>query len=1235
MFCKATIMENNKTSKLKQLLQKRILVLDGAMGTMIQRYKLEEEDFRGERFKNIVQKVKGNNDLLSITRADIISSIHRAYLDAGADIIETNTFNSNAISMQDYNMEHLVYELNFASAAIAKKLCDEYTIANPLKPRFVAGSIGPTNKTASLSPDVSSPAYRAVTFNQLADAYFEQIRGLLDGGADVLLIETIFDTLNAKAALMAVSKYQEEYQTDIPVMISGTITDASGRTLSGQTTEAFLASLSHLNLLSIGLNCALGAEQLRPFLEILSKHAPFAVSAHPNAGLPNQFGQYEETAPQMAAVIESFLKGNLVNIVGGCCGTTPEHIKLIARLAENYTPRKIPAPTGLTWLSGLEHLEIRPDSNFINIGERTNVSGSARFARLIREEKYEEALSVAKEQIENGAQIIDICMDDALIDASQAMTKFLNHVAAEPDICKVPLMIDSSKFEVIEAGLKCIQGKSIVNSISLKEGEQEFLRQARIIRRYGAAVVVMLFDEQGQADSLERKIEIAGRAYQLLTQQVKFPACDIIIDPNILAIGTGIKEHNNYALDYFGACRWIRENLPGVHISGGVSNLSFSFRGNNTIREAMHSSFLFHAVNAGMDMGIVNPGLLMVYDEIPADLLLLVEDVILNRRKDATARLLMYAEQSGNSENRKDIHTSKDTWREKPVRERLIHALVKGIDEFIDTDTEEMRTQLPRALDVIEGPLMEAMNHVGDLFGSGRMFLPQVVKSARVMKKAVAWLTPFIENEKSENGEIRGAGKVLLATVKGDVHDIGKNIVGVVLACNGFEIIDLGVMVPCDKILDTAIQEKADIIGLSGLITPSLDEMVHVAAEMQRRRMNTPLLIGGATTSSLHTAVKISPEYDGGVIHVKDASRAAGVCSLLSGNKKAEFVNETRTEYQNLAEDYKHRSALKKYLSPEQARQNPFIYNPEEARTSPPNKTGIHVYNNQSLAELSDYIDWTFFFYGWELKGRYPEILDDPIKGTEARKLFADAQLLLSHITQNQLLTASGVAGLYPANSIDEDVIVYQDEKRQSELMRFNFLRVQEIQEEPGKVNISLADYIAGVSTGIADYIGAFVVTVHGADELAEKYRQQKDDYNSIMTKMLADRLAEAFAELLHEKVRRELWGYETGEKLSLKDMLREKYKGIRPAAGYPACPEHSEKVKIFSLLNATTNTGAKLTDNYSMIPGASVSGWYFSHPGSRYFNLGKITGAQVADYANRKGISYLEAEKLLQHNLL
>lgn len=1210
------------------------MVLDGAMGTMIQRYNLTEEDYRGKRFADIEQKVKGNNDLLSLTQPEIILDIHKAYLEAGADIIETNTFNSTSISLHDYKMEDLVYELNLVSAQLARKSCDIFNKLTPDKPRFVAGSIGPTNRTASMSPDVNNPAFRAVTFDQLKEAYLEQISGLMEGGSDLLLVETVFDTLNAKAALFAISEYQKKMNLVIPVMVSGTITDASGRTLSGQTTEAFLASCQHVDLLSIGLNCALGADLLKPYIEILSKNAPFAVSAHPNAGLPNQLGQYDQSASEMADIIEDFLKDGIINIAGGCCGTSPDHIRKIAEVAARYSPRKIPLPSEYTWLSGLEHLVIRPESNFVNIGERTNVSGSIKFARLIREEKYEEALSVARDQVESGAQVIDICMDDAMLDAKTCMTTFLNQIASEPDISKLPIMIDSSKWEVIEAGLKCVQGKSIVNSISLKEGVDEFIRQASLVKAYGAAVVVMLFDETGQADTYQRKIEIAERAYKILTQTVNFPPQDIIFDPNILAIATGIAEHNNYAVDYINACKWIKENLPLVHISGGVSNLSFSFRGNNVIREAIHSVFLYHAIKAGMDMGIVNPGMLQVYDDIPADLLKLSEDAILNRRKDATERLLMYAEQVKDQKNNFKEEKEKDAWRNLEVAERLKYSLVRGKDEYIDQDVEEMRLQMKAALDVIEGPLMDGMNEVGDLFGAGKMFLPQVVKSARVMKKAVAWLAPFIENEKSAMGEVKSAGKILLATVKGDVHDIGKNIVGVVLACNGYEILDLGVMVPCEKILQVATEENVDIIGLSGLITPSLDEMVHVATEMKKQNFTKPLILGGATTSALHAAVKIAPCYDNGIVHVKDASQAAKVCRDLIADAKDQYISQTYSKYRDIAAEHMLRSEKKKYIPLVKARKNKFTTTWSDQNIHTPNHLGLKVFNDYPLAEIANYIDWTFFFYAWEIKGKFPEVLDDPLKGIEARKLYDDALNLMHNIMEEKFFRAHGVAGIYPANSSGEDVILFDLKEKDKELTRFSFLRNQEVKESSEINNLSLSDFIAPLDSGIDDYLGAFVVTIHGADQLADYYKDKKDDYNSIMSKILADRFAEAFAELLHEKVRKSLWGYAKDENLSIKELIKESYKGIRPAAGYPACPEHSEKIKIFSLLQAQHYTECKLTENYSMWPGASVAGWYFANPSAKYFNLGKITQDQVEDYANRKGITLAEAGKLLGPNI-
>lgn len=1224
----------NTIHTLRELLANRILILDGAMGTMIQQHKLQEEDYRGQRFANIQQKVKGNNDLLSLTQPHIISRIHEEYLNAGADIIETNTFNATSISMADYHMEDLEYEINLQSARLAREACDKFTALNPDKPRFVAGSIGPTNKTASMSPQVNNPAFRAVTFNQLKESYLEQISGLMDGGAHILLIETIFDTLNAKAALFAVSQYEQENNINIPVMISGTITDASGRTLSGQTPEAFFYSLSHHQILSIGFNCALGARQLKPYLETLAALAPMAVSAHPNAGLPNQFGQYDESAAKMTEILREFFNDGLINIVGGCCGTTPEHIRQIALEAKKHKPRPIPQIQPRTAFSGLEHLVITKESNFVNVGERTNVAGSARFARLIREKKYEEALAVALDQVEGGAQILDVCMDDAMLDAKEAMVEFLNYLASEPDISRLPIMIDSSKWEVIEAGLQCVQGKSIVNSISLKEGEEEFLRQANLIRRYGAATIIMLFDEKGQADSYERKIEIAKRAYFLLTQKIHFPPQDIIFDPNILAIATGIAEHNNYAVDYIRACAWIKENLPLARISGGVSNLSFSFRGNDPIRQAMHAVFLYHAIQAGMDMGIVNPGHLQVYELIEPELLRLAEDVVLNRRKDATSRLLHYAENVKQSSQESGLAKDHDQWRAPSVFERLQHALVKGNDTHIEEDVLEAYSQLTVALKVIEGPLMDGMNHVGDLFGSGKMFLPQVVKSARVMKKAVAVLTPFLEKEKMIYGEVSSAGKVLMATVKGDVHDIGKNIVGVVLACNGYEIIDLGVMVPCEKILETAVNEKVDIIGLSGLITPSLDEMVHVASEMEKQKLNIPLLIGGATTSALHTAVKIAPHFSNGVMHVKDASRAAQVVRDLLSDAKSSFLSDTNQRYENLRQQHLSRSSGTQYLTLGQARQNKVNIDWNAYETPQPEYPGIQVLENYSLSEIAAYIDWTFFFYAWDLGGKYPYIFDDAVKGPEARKLFEDAQSLLQRIISENLLTANGVFGLFPANSSNEDVLVFEPENPANEITRFNFLRNQEVKEAADIPNASLADFVAPLQALKTDYMGGFAVCIHGADELALDFKNNRDDFNSIMTKIIADRLAEAFAELLHHQVRTHYWAYAPHESISLKEILKEKYQGIRPAAGYPACPEHSEKEKLFALLDVTKNTGAYLTETYAMWPGAAVSGWYFAHPQSFYFNLGKLTNDQLSAYASRKNLPLETVKKLLGQNL-
>lgn len=1222
----------NHIEKIKTELSKRVLVLDGAMGTMIQRHKLKEEDYRGIRFKDFDYEVKGNNDLLSLTNPKLIESIHKEYLEAGADLIETNTFNANKISLADYHMEGLAYEINFESAKIAKKAVTEFLEKNPEKGKFVLGSMGPTNRTTSMSPDVNDPGFRAVSFDDMKEAYYEQAEGLLDGGADALMVETIFDTLNAKAALFAIEELFENKGIALPVMVSGTITDASGRTLSGQTLEAFFNSLSHVDLLSVGLNCALGAEQLRQYIAELSKISKFHVSAHPNAGLPNQFGEYDESAEQMGVIIEGFLKDGFVNIVGGCCGTNPTHIKRIAEVAAEYPPRKLPQIEPLTRLSGLEALTVSKESNFVNVGERTNVAGSKKFLRLIKEEKFDEALSVARNQVENGAQVIDVCMDEAMLDSEASMTKFLNLVASEPDISKLPIMIDSSKWSVIEAGLKCVQGKSVVNSISLKEGEEAFMQYAKLIRRYGAAAVVMLFDEKGQADTYERKIEIAEKSYKILTEKVGFAPEDIIFDPNVLAVATGIEEHNNYAVNFIKATKWIKENLPHAKISGGVSNLSFSFRGNNTVREAMHSAFLYHAINEGMDMGIVNPGMLEVYDDIPKDLLQLVEDVVLNRRKDATERLIVFAEKIVAKDK---VEEKKDEWREKSVQERLSYALVKGITDFIDVDAEEARKHYNQSLEIIEQPLMDGMNIVGDLFGSGKMFLPQVVKSARVMKKAVAYLLPYIEEEKRLSGNTSAAGKILMATVKGDVHDIGKNIVGVVLACNNYEIVDLGVMVPAEKIIDAAIKEKVDVIGLSGLITPSLEEMVHVAEEMQRRNVNIPLMIGGATTSKIHTAVKIDPVLKVPAIHVKDASRSVGVVrSLLSETLKQDFVKEISEEYGVLREQNLAKKAGKAHIDLAQARKNKINIDWERSLIPQPTKIGNTILIDYSLKEIAEYIDWTFFFHAWEINGKYPKIFDDPIKGDEAKKLYDDAQNMLKQIIDHKMLKANAVFGIYPANSIGDDIEIYEDEKRDNVVKVLHHLRNQQIKEEDEN-NACLSDFIAPKETEIKDYIGAFAVTCGlGIEEHVKRLEENHDDYNAIMLKILADRLAEAFAELLHKKVRQDYWAYAPNENLEVTELIREKYRGIRPAAGYPACPDHTEKETIFDLLDAENNIQITLTESFMMNPGASVSGLYFAHPESKYFNVQKIGKDQVEDYARRKNLKVEEVEKWLATNL-
>lgn len=1230
-IAKDNVMRNGKD--IWKEIEKRVLVLDGAMGTMIQKYKLSEEDFRGQRFKNFPYDLQGNNDLLSITQPEIIKKIHASYIEAGADIIQTNTFNANRISQADYHLEDLVHEINLAAAVIAKEIAGEFTKNNPKNPVFVAGSLGPTNKTASMSPDVNDPGYRAVTFDDMVSIYEEQARGLIEGGVDLLLVETIFDTLNAKAAVYAINKIMQEMNESIPLMVSGTITDASGRTLSGQTVEAFLYSFSHVDLLSIGLNCALGAKQMRPYIEELSEKAPYYVSAHPNAGLPNQFGEYDETPGEMAVHVHDFIDNQYVNIIGGCCGTTPDHIREFAKLARNKPVRKKPEKQNDFMISGLEPLAIFEGSNFINVGERTNVSGSKKFARLIREEKYEEAISIARDQVEGGAQIIDVNMDDAMLDAEKEMKTFLNLMVAEPDIARVPVMIDSSKWSVIETGLKCLQGKSIVNSISLKEGEETFLYHARKIKAYGAAVIVMAFDEKGQADSYERKIDICERAYKLLTEKIHFTPGDIIFDPNILAIATGIEEHNDYAVNYLRATRWIKENLPHAKVSGGVSNLSFSFRGNNTIREAMHSVFLYHAIREGMDMGIVNPGMLQVYDEIPKELIEKVEDVILNRRPDATERLIEFAETVKSSGSREK---KEEEWRKESVQDRLKHSLVKGIPDYIEADTEEARQQYPKALDVIEGPLMDGMNVVGDLFGAGKMFLPQVVKSARVMKKAVAVLLPYIEKEKKQNAQSNAKGKILLATVKGDVHDIGKNIVSVVLACNNYDIVDLGVMVPTEKILQTAIDEKADIIGLSGLITPSLDEMVHVAREMKRRKFNVPLLIGGATTSKIHTAVKIVPEYDFPVIHVKDASKSVSVASNLFNEKnRSTYANEIKADYDKLRKSYETAKTKTTYISLDKARQNKEKIDWQNTPVYKPNFTGVKIYRDFPIEQIREYISWIFFFIVWQIKGKFPDILDDPQKGKEARALFDDANKMLDEIISKKLLRTRGVVGIFPANTVNlDDIEVYSDESRNKVLAVFKNLRNQE-KKETGTPNLCLADFIAPKESGRIDYIGAFAVTAGlGIEEQIKKFEKDHDDYSSIMIKALADRLAEAFTELLHQMVRKDLWGYAPDENLNLDDLILEKYQGIRPAHGYPACPDHSEKQTLFDLLDATENTGITLTESFSMYPAASVSGLIFAHPASRYFFVDKISEDQVKDYAKRKNENMATIEKWLASNL-
>ncbi|WP_298965483.1 methionine synthase [uncultured Roseibium sp.] len=1219
--------------RLNDLAKSRILVLDGAMGTEIQLLKLDEAAYRGARFADWPSDVKGNNDLLSLTQPEAIRQIHVDYLEAGADIVETNTFSSTTIAQADYGMEELAYELNFESARLAREACDQVMANDPARQRFVAGALGPTNRTASISPDVNNPGYRAVSFDDLRIAYAEAVRGLIAGGADLLLVETIFDTLNAKAALFGIDEVFEETGKKLPVIVSGTITDLSGRTLSGQTPEAFWNSVRHTEPLAIGLNCALGAKEMRAHVDELGRVADTLVCAYPNAGLPNEFGEYDESPEHMAGLIEEFASAGLVNLVGGCCGTTPAHIRAIAEAVANKAPRAIPDIDRHMRLSGLEPFVVTKETNFVNVGERTNVTGSARFRKLIKEGDYATALDVARQQVENGAQIIDINMDEGLLDSEEAMVTFLNLVAAEPDIAKVPIMIDSSKWTVIEAGLKCIQGKGVVNSISMKEGEEAFIEQAKLVRRYGAAVVVMAFDEDGQADTFARKTEICARSYKVLTEKVGFPPEDIIFDPNIFAVATGIEEHNNYGVDFIEATGWIRENLAHAHVSGGVSNLSFSFRGNEAVREAMHSVFLYHAIKCGMDMGIVNAGQLAVYNDLESELRELCEDVVLNRRDDATDRMLEAAERwKGEGGKRKEADL---TWRTWGVAKRLEHALVHGISDYVVEDTEEARQAFDRPLHVIEGPLMDGMNVVGDLFGSGQMFLPQVVKSARVMKKAVAYLMPFMEKEKQEQGLTghSSAGKILMATVKGDVHDIGKNIVGVVLQCNNFEVIDLGVMVSAAKILETAKAEKVDMVGLSGLITPSLDEMCYVASELEREGLDVPLLIGGATTSKIHTAVKIHPNYARGqAIYVTDAGRAVGVASKLmsEGGREPYFAN-VRAEYADIAEKHAAGRGGQKRTSLADARKNAFQSDFAGKPPVEPKKPGSTVFDEFPLEKLVPLIDWTPFFATWEIKGRYPAVLTDNRYGPAAKALYDDARRMLDEIVERKLLTARGVASLWPANAVGDDVRVFTDEGRSETLATFHTLRQQMARSAGGRANVALSDFVAPLESGIKDWVGGFAVTAgHGEDDLAARYAKEGDDYNKILSQALADRLAEAFAEKLHQIVRTDLWGYAADENLQVEDIIGEKYQGIRPAAGYPAQPDHTEKDTLFRMLDAERLTGIQLTESRAMMPGSSVSGLYFSHADSHYFGVGKIEKDQVEDYAARKLWDVTYAERWL-----
>ena len=1231
----------NRTTQLQQALSERILILDGAMGTMIQRYQLQEADYRGIRFADWHKDIKGNNDLLVLTKPEVIREIHAQYMQAGADILETCTFNATTISMHDYDMQDLAYEINVEAAKLARSVADEYS--TPDKPRFVAGVLGPTSRTCSISPDVNDPGFRNITFDELVVAYMQATRGLIEGGADIILIETIFDTLNAKAAVFAVKQVFDEDGIELPIMISGTITDESGRTLTGQTTEAFYNSLAHADAIAFGLNCALGPDKLRQYVEEMSRVCATGVSAHPNAGLPNEMGEYDLTPRDMANMIREWAEKGFLNIVGGCCGSSPAHIKAIAEAVASIAPRQAPAQPKECRLSGLEPFNIGKDSLFVNVGERTNVTGSLKFKRLIKEGNYTEALQVALEQVEGGAQVIDVNMDEGLLDAEKEMTRFLNLIASEPDIARVPIMVDSSKWEVIEAGLKCIQGKGIVNSISMKEGEEKFIQQAKLVRRYGAAVIVMAFDEQGQADTQARKIEICSRAYKILTEQVGFPAEDIIFDPNIFAVATGIDEHNNYAVDFIEATRWIRKHLPHAHVSGGVSNVSFSFRGNNPVREAIHSVFLYHAIQAGMDMGIVNAAQMAVYDDIPSELRDAVEDVIQNKDTGATERLLEIAPKykgDGKAEDKKEDLE----WRSWAVEKRLEHALVKGIDAYVDQDTEEARVKLGRPLLVIEGPLMDGMNVVGDLFGAGKMFLPQVVKSARVMKKAVAYLDPYMQTEKA-GAELQSNGKILMATVKGDVHDIGKNIVGVVLQCNSYEVVDLGVMVSAEKILQVARDENVDIIGLSGLITPSLDEMVHVAKEMQRQGLNIPLLIGGATTSKIHTAVKIEPQYRNDmVVYVPDASRAVGVASsLLSKEQKPTYVANLRAEYEQIRVKRAANQTERKLISIADARANAVKtdwanYTPPKPQvlaaapsSSPAGGEGnIIVFEDYPLAELVERIDWTPFFRSWELAGKFPAILTDEIVGEECTKLYADAQAMLQKIVAEKWIQAKAVVGFFPANAQGDDVVLYTDETRSQTLTTLHNLRMQ-MERNGQQPNYCLGDFVAPVESGKADWMGVFAVSAgFGIEPHLQAFRAKHDDYSAIMLEALCDRFAEALAERMHERVRKEFWGYAAAETLDNDAMIAEQYQGIRPAPGYPACPDNTEKGTLWTLLDVENRIGMTLTESFAMYPAASVSGWYFSHPESRYFGLGRIARDQVEDYAKRKGMTLEQAERWL-----